>query len=146
MQDHKKIDVWWKAHDLSTDIQRLLAQHPRLPVPGLRSQVLRAAASIPTNIVEGCGTDSPAEFARYLDISLKSAKELEYHLVRLRDLGVIDRLQYRQLDDRLTEVRKMLYAFTKAVRRKLEDEEEDEQHDESQDEQRTEGDGSKSEP
>jgi four helix bundle protein len=40
--------------------------------------MMRAAFSIPTNIVEGTGTLSGKEFARFLTIALKSTSELEY--------------------------------------------------------------------
>ena len=91
---------------------------PRIRVPGLRSQLLRAASSVPSNIVEGYGTSSPKEFARYLDMSLKSVKELEYHLLRLHEAGYIGRTKYLRLDAKITNVRRQLYSFTQAVRRR----------------------------
>jgi four helix bundle protein len=39
---------------------------------GARSQITRSSESIPTNIVEGCFAAIQNEFARYLDISIKS--------------------------------------------------------------------------
>lgn len=42
--------------------------------------MIRAAESITTNIVEGCGAATRREFARFLDISIKSTSELEYQL------------------------------------------------------------------
>ena len=120
MQDHTKIRVWRAAHRLSTDLHDLLADIPRIRVPNLRSQLLRAASSVPTNIVEGCGAESRAEFARYLDTALKSLKELEYHLLRLHEARYIDARTYRRFDARVTDVRRQLYAFTMAVRRRRE--------------------------
>jgi four helix bundle protein len=45
-----------------------------------RSQIIRAALSIPANIVEGREQKNDAGFARFLRIALGSASELEYHL------------------------------------------------------------------
>ena len=42
----------------------------------LKSQMVNAGESIAFNIVEGCGSRSPKEFARFLDISTKSTLEL----------------------------------------------------------------------
>src|SRR5215204_5701341 len=115
MQDHKKIVVWWKAHRLLRDLERLLAGIKRIGAPGLRNQTLRAAESIPRNIVEGYGTDSHAEFARFLGISLKSVKELEYHIQRLYEVGAISAAERVRFEGRVTEVRRMLFAFRESV-------------------------------
>ena len=117
MQDHTKLKVWQKAHALSVDLENLLARFPRGRAPGLRGQCLRAASSVPTNIVEGCGTDGGEEFVRFLKTSIASSRELEYHLLRLRDAGIITRLQHKSFHDRVIEVRKMLWGLIKAVRR-----------------------------
>jgi len=47
----------------------------------LRSQMMRAALSIPTNIVEGAGQKSRREFGRFIGFALNSTSELEYHLL-----------------------------------------------------------------
>lgn len=51
----------------------------------LRSQIIRAALSIPANIVEGRHQESEKEFARFLRIALNSGYELEYHVMVARD-------------------------------------------------------------
>jgi four helix bundle protein len=117
MQDHRKVRVWWKAHRLLRDLERLLAGIKRIRAPGLRNQTLRAAESIPRNIVEGCGADSQAEFARFLGIALKSVKELEYHIQRLHEVGAMSANQRVRFEARVTEVRRMLFAFRESVRR-----------------------------
>jgi four helix bundle protein len=43
----------------------------------VRSQLTRAADSIASNIVEGCGAATDKEFARFLDVSIKSDNELD---------------------------------------------------------------------
>lgn len=47
---------------------------------GLGDQLQRASVSIPSNIAEGAGRSSDAEFAHFLDNALGSAYEVETQL------------------------------------------------------------------
>jgi four helix bundle protein len=58
----------------------MTATFPRTGYRSLREQIVAAAESIPFNIAEGCGASSQKEFARFLEISIKSANELEAEL------------------------------------------------------------------
>ncbi|WP_104546932.1 four helix bundle protein [Chroococcidiopsis sp. TS-821] len=49
----------------------------------------RACVSIPANIAEGCGSKGKAELARFLQISVGSASELESYLLLVRDLQLL---------------------------------------------------------
>jgi four helix bundle protein len=77
--------------------------------------MLRAAMSIPTNIVEGTGQESGKEFARFLTIALKSTSELEYHLMMARDTRLISSTDFESLSAQTIEVRKMLYGLRTRV-------------------------------
>ena len=81
----------------------------------LRSQLTRAADSIATNIVEGAGASSAREFARFLDISIKSASETEYHLLSARDRHVLSDERWRDLSIETVEIRRMTYAYRKRL-------------------------------
>jgi four helix bundle protein len=77
--------------------------------------MIRAAMSIPANIVEGKGQKSGREFARFIGYAINSSSELEYHLVLARDLRVITPARCTPLLSQLIEVRKMLYGLQKRV-------------------------------
>ena len=66
-----------------------------------------AAESIVLTIVEGCGSISQREFARYLDMSLKSSNELEEELLLAKDNGALQEIHWRSLRDELVESRRM---------------------------------------
>ncbi len=83
---------------------------------GLTSQMRRASASIPTNIAEGCGRDSDAELARFCQIALGSAYELDYQLLLAHDLGYLEHLTYTRLNNAILEIEKMLYSFIRKSR------------------------------
>ncbi|QDV24537.1 hypothetical protein Q31a_28560 [Aureliella helgolandensis] len=53
---------------------------------GLTSQLRRAPASIPSNIVEGYAKYSEADFLRFLDMALGFIREVEYQLTIARRL------------------------------------------------------------
>ena len=73
MQDFKHIRAWQRAHALAIAIHKLARGFSRKGHSNLRGQLTRAAESISTNIVEGCGASTNKEFARFLGISIKSA-------------------------------------------------------------------------
>jgi four helix bundle protein len=77
--------------------------------------MVRAAMSIPANIVEGSSQDSRREFGRYLGYAANSATELEYHLIIARDILAISLNDYATLASRTVEVRKMLRGLLKRV-------------------------------
>ena len=74
-----------------------------------------AAESIAFNIVEGCGASSQKEFARFLDISIKSAFELEYQLELAYDYGVLPSERHVRLAQETVEIRKMTFALQQKV-------------------------------
>ena len=94
---------------------KLTRGYRRAGFAGLRSQLTAAAASISTNIVEGCGAPSNKEFARYLAMSIDSANETEYHLLTSRDLSLIEPNDWQKYTAETIEVRKMIYTYRMKV-------------------------------
>jgi len=117
MRDFRHIRAWQRAHALSIAIHRLAHDFARKGHAKLRAQLANAAHSISTNIVEGCGAVTHKEFARFLDISIKSANETEYHLLTSRDLDLISKAAWQNYSTETMEVRKMIYAYRVGVLR-----------------------------
>jgi len=116
VQDYRKLKVWQKAHALTLFVYRVTESLPRGERAGLCSQLRRAAASASANIAEGCGRDSAKDLAKFLQISLASVAELEYHSLLARDLGLIASVDHTRLASRISQVRAMLYALIRRVR------------------------------
>ncbi len=116
MKDFRKQKVWEKSHRLTLDIYRVTKDFPREELYGLTTQIRRSCASIPANIAEGCGRKGDAEFARFLQIALGSASELEYHLLLARDLGILKDIDHERLSRETTEVKQMLTSFIKKLK------------------------------
>ena len=113
MTDFRKLKVWQKAHLLAMDVHRVAGQIRGAKHASLRSQMTRAAMSVPTNIVEGCGQQSTREYSRFVRIALNSTTELEYHLVTARDLAAVRGSDSLTLISQVIEVRKMLYGLVR---------------------------------
>lgn len=116
MRGFRELKVWAKAHELALAVYRATAGFPREEVYGLTSQTRRSATSIPTNIAEGCGRSGDRDFARFLDMAAGSASELEYQLLLSRDLGLLSGEDYVRLAEDVTQVKRMLAAFTEHLR------------------------------
>lgn len=115
MSDFKKLQVWRKAHALALSVYRVATQIKGPDNATLRSQLIRTAMSIPTNIVEGAGQKTGKEFARFLGYALNSASELESHLIMARGIRVIGIGDFESLSSRTIEVRKMLHGLQNRV-------------------------------
>jgi four helix bundle protein len=115
VSDFKKLHVWQKAHALSLTVDRVTRQIRDSRYASLRSQIFRAATSIPANIAEGRRQESEKEFARFLRYALNSASELEYHTILARDMKAIPEDTCISLLDQTITVRKMLYALIKRL-------------------------------
>ncbi len=75
MHNYKELKAWHKAMDFVTAVYLLTRQFPKDELFGLTNQVRRAAVSIPLNIAEGAGCETDQEFARVLDMALRSTYE-----------------------------------------------------------------------
>jgi four helix bundle protein len=116
VQDYRKLKVWRKAHQLTLDVYAL---SPMLSPPAawpLQAQLLRAAISVPSNIAEGAGRGSDADFRRFLLHSLGSLNELEYDLLLARDLGFLPAVEHTRVSALAAEVRRTLSGLIASVR------------------------------
>jgi four helix bundle protein len=113
------LKVWERAHQLTLSVYKITQGFPKDEQYGLISQMRRSAFSIPTNIAEGCGRGSQADFLRYLHIAMGSSSELEYQLILSHDLQYLADNVFQELCLELNEVRRMLNVFIQRINRDL---------------------------
>jgi four helix bundle protein len=116
MQDFQHLQIWQRSHALFIATVKLTRGFRRAGHSRLRSQLVRAAESMGDTIAEGCGAATKKEFARYLDMSIKSANETEGHFLSARDLLLISPNDWRKYSNETIEIRKMTYTYRKRLR------------------------------
>lgn len=74
-----------------------------------------SAESIAFNIVEGCGSSTARELARFIDISIRSTMELEYRIRLAIDYEVVTEVEGLALTEEIIDTRRMLYGLKGTV-------------------------------
>ena len=89
--DHRKLSAFKLADQFAVRVYDATRDFPLAERYGLRSQLRRAAVSVPTNIVEGCARDSDREHSRFFEIALGSGREALYLIDLAARLELVDR-------------------------------------------------------
>jgi four helix bundle protein len=84
---HHDLKAWQEAMALVKMVYENTSGFPAEENFGLKSQIRRAAVSIPSNIAEGAARTGPKEFLQFLSISRGSLSELETQLLIAKNLG-----------------------------------------------------------
>jgi four helix bundle protein len=119
MADLRNLRVYEAAEDLAANIDRAAALIETLRAPGLRSQMQRAAESIPANLAEGAGLRTDPQLLRGVHIALGSANELGQHLVRAKKRGALDPITVARCESKRVVVCKMLSSLAQTVERRI---------------------------
>lgn len=108
--------VWQKAHAAALEVYRVTRGFPAEERFRLTDQLCRAATSVPTNIAEGKGRGSMAEFRQFLTISRGSIEETRYLLLLAKDLEFLAPASHASLESRYTEISKMTNSLIRSLR------------------------------
>ena len=90
LKNYKELKVWQKSYQLCLEVYRTTASFPKDEKFGLTSQVRGAVVSVPSNIAEGYGRKTTADYIRFLYIAYGSTCELETQIMLSGDLDYID--------------------------------------------------------
>lgn len=115
----ENLETWQKARQLNLFIYReITLNYPEDEKWGLRSQVRRAAISIPANIAEGYGRYYFQENIRFCFQARGSLDELFNHMVISKDLGYISAKRFDLVSEQITDLRQMLNGHIRYLREK----------------------------
>jgi four helix bundle protein len=117
ISSHRDLIVWQKSMDLAVAAYQLTVAFPSDERFGMTSQIRRAGASIPANIAEGYGRESPGAYAQHLRIAQGSLKELETHLELAHRIGLLGATVLNESNALAQEVGKMLRSLIRSLER-----------------------------
>ena len=84
--NHKDLEVWKQAIELTKAVYELTAGFPASEIYGLTSQMRRSAISIPSNIAEGAARSSDKAFIQFLYVTLGSIAELDTQYILSKEI------------------------------------------------------------
>ncbi|WP_273647880.1 four helix bundle protein [Chryseobacterium sp. PTM-20240506] len=87
MHNFRDLEVWTKSMKLCKIFYLATLDFPKDEIFGLTSQSRRSLYSISSNIAEGAGRDTDAQFSHFLNIALGSSFEFETQILIANDLG-----------------------------------------------------------
>ncbi|HNX00498.1 MAG TPA: four helix bundle protein [Candidatus Cloacimonadota bacterium] len=111
IQSYRDLIVWQKAMDYAFEVYQLSRKFPKEELYSLTNQIQRAAISIPSNIAEGKGRTSKAEFAHFISIALGSLAETETQILLSIRLQYITDNQAKLALNLREEISKMLVTL-----------------------------------
>ena len=115
MRDFHTLGIWGRSYQLTIDIYGLTDGFPDEEKFALKSQMHRAAYSIPCNIAEGCGREKSNDMRAFIQYAIGSSNELETQLLLAHDLGYIDQVTCERFVAEVTQLRRMMISFRKTL-------------------------------
>ena len=115
INSYKDLIAWQKAVDMVEAVYKLTAKYPTDERFGLVSQSRRAAVSVPSNIAEGYGRRTKADYVRFLDIARGSANEVETQLLIAVRLGFVTESDAGEATALVLEVQRILKGLVSSL-------------------------------
>lgn len=113
---YRELIVWQKAMGIAREVYGMSPRLPREETYGMRSQLTRAAVSIPANIAEGWTRESEKEKAQFLAVGQGSLAEAETLLTLCEQVGWLPVKETGNLRGLLDEVSRMLTVLRRKQR------------------------------
>lgn len=115
MHNFRELEVWKKAIQLCKDFYLSSQSFPKEELFGLTSQARRSAYSIPSNIAEGAGRDSSAQFAHFLNIALGSAFEFETQILISNELELLNEKLFLHFTNDIRHIQNMIIKLKQSL-------------------------------
>ena len=119
IRSYQDLEAWKLGIGLTKSVYRITGSFPDAERFGLVSQLRRASVSIPSNIAEGWGRGSTAEYARFLKIARGSLFEIETQLIIAAELGFVAEHDRRALTDETKQCGRVLSGLLRSIEAKL---------------------------
>jgi four helix bundle protein len=115
IRSFRDLIAWQLAYDLGLCVIRFLPGFPRDERFGLAMQMRRAGVSVASNIAEGYGRGSRADYIRFLYIARGSLYELNTQISFAKDLQYIQASDLEELCKKLDECERVLWGLIRSL-------------------------------
>ena len=114
--NYRQAVVWQKAMGIAREVYELTPKLPGEERYGMRSQITRAAVSIPANIAEDWSRETPRDKAHFFAIAQGSLGETDTLLTLCEDFGWFPHDETTSLKSLMDEVSRMLTTLRRRGR------------------------------
>jgi four helix bundle protein len=118
LKNYKELKVWQKSYALCINVYKATRAFPNEEKFGLTSQIRRAVVSVVSNIAEGYGRKTTADYVRSLYISYGSLCELETQIMLAGDLNYMANGANLDLKSDIAETERMLKSLIRSLEEK----------------------------
>lgn len=108
MRNFRKLKIWELGIEIVKEVYKISQKLPSNEKFGLRSQITRAAVSIPSNKAESSSRNSEIDFKRFLEIAMGSLFEVETQLIIIQELKLLDSKELKVIFELIANEDKML--------------------------------------
>jgi len=115
MKNFRELQFWKKSQNLAVSIYESTKLFPPSEQFGLTNQMRRSAVSISSNIAEGSSRRTDKDFARFLEIAIGSAHELETQLEIAYRINYLSKDEFSYLEQETLSVTKMIGKYKSSL-------------------------------
>ena len=111
MHNYRELKIWQRSMDFVERIYQISSDFPKEEKYGLTAQIRSCAVSIPSNISEGAGRATNAQFKHFLEFSMGSINEVQTQIELAHRFGYIKKEIFDAFIDEALQIYRMIFAF-----------------------------------
>lgn len=116
MKNFKELKIWKQGITIAKKCYILTTTFPKHEQYNLSSQIVRCGVSIASNIAESSSRTSEKDYARFVEISLGSAFELQTQLIIAQEIKMGDQIILNELLNEIETEQKMIASFLRILK------------------------------
>ena len=111
MHKFRELKFWQRSMDLVVDVYKKTKSFPKEETYGIIQQIRKSAVSIPSNVSEGAGRNTDAQFKHFLEVAMGSCNELQTQIELSRRLHYLTDQDAKKILDEAIQIYKMISAY-----------------------------------
>lgn len=116
MNRYKNLEIWQRSLALATEVYKVTSSYPKEEKFALVSQIRRSVISVSSNIAEGAGRNTNAQYLFFINTAYGSLCELESQIILSQNLNYIKDEGADTILDEIEQLQKMIYTFSKRLK------------------------------